>query len=60
VVDYIIAEISYQNIYKKQSITKDLIHFLKKNNFTRVKSTHVTKSKNKLFQADVLFKKVKK
>ena len=60
VVDYIIAEISYQNIYKKQSITKDLIHFLKKNNFTRVKSTHVTKSKNKLFQADVLFRKVKK
>ena len=59
-IDYIIAEVSYQKIYTNQISHKKLIHFLNKNNFFQVKKTNVTNYKKKLFQSDILFKRIKK
>ena len=54
-IDYIITEISYQNIYKNQVTGGDLNIFLRKNNFVKVKNINITKFGKKLFQSDALF-----
>ena len=54
-IDYLITEISFEKIYKKQVLEHNLINFLKKNNFLEVKRTNITKIGNKTFQADILF-----
>ncbi len=54
-IDYIITEISYQNIYKNQVTGGNLNLFLKKNNFVKVKNINITKFDKKLFQSDALF-----
>jgi len=56
-IDYIITEMSYQNIYKNQVVRSDLKLFLKKNNFVKVKNINITKFDKKLFQSDALFRK---
>ena len=56
-IDYIITEMSYQNIYKNQVVRSDLKLFLKKNNFIKVKNINITKFDKKLFQSDALFRK---
>ena len=58
-IDFIITEMSYQTIYDKQISNKKLIQFLKINNFIKIKTVNITKTNNKLFQSDVLFKKNK-
>ena len=57
-IDFIITEMSYQKIYDKQNSNKKLIQFLKVNNFKKIKVANVTKVNNKLFQSDVLFKRI--
>lgn len=54
-IDYLITEISFEEIYKKQVLQHNLINFLQKNNFLEVKRTNITKIRNKTFQADILF-----
>ena len=57
-IDFIITEMSYQKIYDKQNSNKKLIQFLKVNNFKKIKVANITKVNNKLFQSDILFKRI--
>jgi FkbM family methyltransferase len=54
-IDFIIAEISQQKIYKDQVTDSKLISFLIKNKFKIKKIINKTYKNNKPYQADVLF-----
>ena len=54
-IDFIIAEISFKQVYKKQVTKKKLLQFLNRNHFKSKKMFNISKLNNKLFQADILF-----
>jgi len=57
-INYLIIEISSQKIYHNQKNYKNIFNFLIKNKFKIVKIFNKNKINKKIFQKDVLFKKI--
>ena len=57
-INYRIIEISSQKIYHNQKNYKNIFNFLIKNKFKIVKIFNKNKINKKIFQKDVLFKKI--
>ena len=58
-IDYILVEVSFQEIYKNQPIADEIVNFLEKENFFIIKKNIATKFKKKIFQQDFLFERKK-
>lgn len=58
-IDYIIIELSYQKKYSNQIDYKIINKFLLKNSFKQIYTTNKTFYKNKIFQVDALYKKLR-
>ena len=56
-VDYILTEVSFQEVYKNQPFANEIINFLEKKNFTIIKKNNATRYKKKNFQQDILFER---
>ena len=56
-VDYILAEVSFQEAYKNQVFANEIIDFLENRNFVVIKKNNATRFKNKIFQQDILFER---
>ena len=56
-VDYILTEVSFQEVYKNQPFANEIINFLEKKNFTIIKKNNATRYKKKIFQQDILFER---
>ena len=54
-IDFIITEISFKQIYKKQTTKKKLLQFLNRNHFKNKQIFNISKLNNKSFQGDALF-----
>ena len=48
-IDYILVEVSFQEIYKNQPIADEIVNFLEKENFFIIKKNIATKFKKKFF-----------
>lgn len=59
-IDYIITEISFVEIYENQVLSNDLINFLNNKSFSIIEKCNMNYLNGKPFQEDVLFAKNKK
>ena len=58
-IDYILVEVSFQEIYKNQPFADEIINFLEKKNFFIIKKNNASVFNKKIFQQDYLFEKKK-
>ena len=57
-VEYLIIEISLQQIYENQISSQKIENLLSKYSFFKILETNISYYKNKILQKDVLFKKI--